>query len=68
MIPIPSAITSSTSENLPGINDCQISSSIAKKRQNRHAIIILFLDLLSILITLKNPKKEKHEGTNPKNK
>ena len=58
MIPIPSAITSSALESLPGINDCHTSSSIAKHKQKRHAIIIWFLDLLLRLFILKNPKIE----------
>ena len=40
IIPIPSAITSNPLENLPGINDCHISSSIAKHKQTIDIIII----------------------------
>jgi len=57
-IPIPSAITSNPLENLPGINDCHVSSNIAKHKQNIEIIIVCFLDLLLKLLTLKNPKKK----------
>ena len=58
MIPIPSAITSSALENLPGINDCHTSSIIAKHKHSTHVIIIWFLDLFWRVFILKKPKIE----------
>jgi hypothetical protein len=57
-IPIPSAIISNALENLPGINDCHISSDIAKHKQNNEIIIILFFDFSLTLLTLKKPNIE----------
>ena len=58
MIPIPSAITSSALENLPGTNDCHISSKTAKHKQIIEILIIFLIDLLLKLLTLKNPNIE----------
>ena len=58
MIPIPSAITSSALENLPGTNDCHISSKTAKHKQIIEILIIFLIDLILKLLTLKNPNIE----------